>query len=323
MQRALTSGCHEDDLPPPHDPNHLAPPNISWLSRLSSGHRRGSMGFSEIGGTSMIDDENSNSFQGTGHGGGLVIPKSIFGGGADKSSTDIPSPGDASSFALQSTLATIRKEPSVSPEHKKKYQFLPEEPMISERPNTNQSQLSDLISTAVALKCGSDFPVATKESLEQLEEFKIYSNEHEHDFPVAWSQRDGEKEQNSDFGFEMDVDEGGQTVMPTAIVEPSMPHTLEKPPGKIMSKLMQSGFAQSWFFKKEEVTEGDESQSNSRKSSKEETMHDNDNASFQTFGVQMDSNPGPQGFVGVLQEEKRKRSKKEQREFNFMAPQNL
>ena len=64
MQRALTSGCHEDDLPPPHDPNHLAPPNHSWLSRLSSNHRRGSMGFSEIGGTSMIDDENSNSFQG-------------------------------------------------------------------------------------------------------------------------------------------------------------------------------------------------------------------------------------------------------------------
>ena len=64
MQRALTTGCHEDDLPPTHDPNHLAPPNISWLSRLSSHHRRGSMGFSEIGGTSLIDDENSNSFQG-------------------------------------------------------------------------------------------------------------------------------------------------------------------------------------------------------------------------------------------------------------------
>jgi len=230
---------------------------------------------------------------------------------------------------LQSTLATIRKETSDSPKNKIKYQFLPEEPMISERPNKNQGQLSDLISTAVALKCGSDFPVATKESLEQLEEFKIkiYSKEreHDHDFPVAWSQRDGEKEQHSDFGFEMDVDEGGQTVMPTVIVEPlvPMPHTLEKPPGKIMSKLMQSGFAQNWFFKKEEVTEGDEPQSTSRKSSKEETMHDNDNASFQTFGVQMDSNPGPQGFVGVLQEEKRKRSKKEQREFNFMAPQNL
>ena len=38
----------------------------------------------------------------------------------------------------------------------------------------------------------------------------------------------------------------GQIVqMPTVIVEPSMPHTLEKPPGKIMSKLMQSGFAQN------------------------------------------------------------------------------
>jgi hypothetical protein len=48
----------------------------------------------------------------------------------------------------------------------------------------------------------------------------------------------------------------GQTVMPTVVVETlvPMPHTLEKPPGKIMSKLMQSGFAQNWFFKKEEVT---------------------------------------------------------------------
>ena len=76
--------------------------------------------------------------RGTVHGGGLVIPKSIFGGGADKSLTDVPSTGDAQGFALQSTLATIRKETSESPEHKKKYQFLPEEPMISERPNTNQ-----------------------------------------------------------------------------------------------------------------------------------------------------------------------------------------
>ena len=48
----------------------------------------------------------------------------------------------------------------------------------------------------------------------------------------------------------------GQTVMPTVVVETlvPMPHTLEKPPGKIMSKLMQSGLAQNWFFKKEEVT---------------------------------------------------------------------
>ena len=66
MQRALTSGRDEDDLPPPlQDPNHLAPPpTISWLSRLSSNHRRGSMGFAEISGTSLMDDENSNSFQG-------------------------------------------------------------------------------------------------------------------------------------------------------------------------------------------------------------------------------------------------------------------
>ena len=83
--------------------------------------------------------------------------------------------------------------------------------------------MSDLISTAVALKCGSDFPVATKESLEQLEEFKIYSNEHEHDrdFSVAWSQRDGEKEQNPDFGFEMDVEEGGNALKDKIFV--SMP----------------------------------------------------------------------------------------------------
>jgi hypothetical protein len=41
-------------------------------------------------------------------------------------------------YYMNGPLATIRKETSESPEHKKKYQFLPEEPMISERPNTNQ-----------------------------------------------------------------------------------------------------------------------------------------------------------------------------------------
>ena len=132
-------------------------------------------------------------FQGTGT--GLVIPKSIFG---DKFSDDVPSPGEGASFAMQSTIATIVRESSHSPENKKKYQFLPEEPMLSERPHTSasQGQLSDLINTAVVLKCGSDFPVATKESLEQLEEMKqrlIHS-----------------KEQECSSVFEMDVEEGGK-----------------------------------------------------------------------------------------------------------------
>ena len=138
---------------------------------------------------------NSMSFIFQGTGTGLVIPKSIFG---DKFSDDVPSPGEGASFAMQSTIATIVRESSHSPENKKKYQFLPEEPMLSERPHTSasQGQLSDLINTAVVLKCGSDFPVATKESLEQLEEMKqrlIHS-----------------KEQECSSVFEMDVEEGGK-----------------------------------------------------------------------------------------------------------------
>lgn len=280
------------------------------------------MGFSEIAGTSLVDDENSNSFQGSG--GGLVIPKSIFGG--EKASNDVPSPGDASSFALQNAITNaILREPSKSPENRKtKYQFLPEEPMISERPetNTNQGQLSDLISTAVALKCGSDFPVATQESLELLEEMKQRLSQ--------------SKENECSSMFEMDVEEGGNTVIPEVIVEPPVSKRIEKPPGKIMSKLMQSGFAQNWFFKNDEPETDEESASasSSRKTSKEESsvnsMVLDDNASFQTFGPQtQDFAPrdlegsGPKGFFGVLEDEKHKRSKRQFREVNFIAPQNL
>ena len=90
---------------------------------------------------------------------------------------------------------------------------------------------------------------------------------------------------------------------------------------------MQSGFAQNWFFKNDDQVE--EEQSASRKSSKEEsvTLMTDDNASFQTFGatssVQMaTSGLNPKVFDGALENEKRKR-KRELREANFMAPQNL
>ena len=119
------------------------------------------------------------------------------------------------------------------------------------------------------------------------------------------------------------------------VVEPiALPDTLEKPPGKIMTKLMQSGFAQNWFFKNEEPEMEEESPSSSRKTSKEESsvnsMILDDNASFQSFGPQtQEFGPrgqdimGPKGFSGVLEDEKRKRSKRELREVNFIAPQNL
>ena len=56
--------------------------------------------------------------------------------------------------------------------------------------------MSDLISTAVALKCGSDFPVATQESLELLEEMKQRLSQ--------------SKENECSSMFEMDVEEGGK-----------------------------------------------------------------------------------------------------------------
>ena len=89
---------------------------------------------------------------------------------------------------------------------------------------------------------------------------------------------------------------------------------------------MQSGFTQNWFFKNDEI---EEDASTSRKSSKEEplTLLTDDNASFQTFGTSgteaaATSGLNPKGFAGALENEKRKR-KRELREANFMAPQNL
>ena len=48
----------------------------------------------------------------------------------------------------------------------------------------------------------------------------------------------------------------GHSIIPAVVVDSptTIPQNLEKPPGKIMSKLMQSGFAQNWFFKNEEIT---------------------------------------------------------------------
>ena len=108
MPKALT-GNNEEALHPLPDGDHLDVPNKSWLSRLSANHRRQSMGFSEIAGTSLLDDENSNSFQGTT--GGFVIPKNIFGGAGGQHSIDTPSPGDESVFGMQGiTLQTERSD---------------------------------------------------------------------------------------------------------------------------------------------------------------------------------------------------------------------
>merc|ERR1712241_1358376 len=104
------------------------------------------------------------------------------------------------------------------------------------------------------------------------------------------------------------------------MVQPPSPMP-QKPPGEIMSKLMQSGFTQNWFFKNEDPELEEDSPGSSRKTSKAESLDSSrktskeesnnsilldENASFETFGPQKQEfgphgqNLGPKGFFGVL-----------------------
>ena len=118
-----------------------------------------------------------------------------------------------------------------------------------------------------------------------------------------------------------------QSVIPVITEEPqaSLPPKIERPQGKIISKFMESSFAQNWFFKNEEM-EGD----NGTKSIKVDVKAD-----FQAFvppaqefgpRTQEELEPKklePKGFLQVLEDEERKRTKREQQEINFILPQNF
>ena len=270
FQRAL-KGSEESEV---QDSNHLTT-QTSWIARLSHNSRRPSMGFSDVTGTSLMDDDSN---QGSGSGPGLVVPKSLFGFKTGES-LETPSPGDPDGIF------------SVAVKQDKTIQLLKANEDYDVQMTTSTSygaHLSDLV---------SEFPVATKESLKEIQEMKLRLKESE----------------NSDM-FDMEVEDEG--------IKIKIPIPEEKPPSKILSKIMASGMTQSWFFRNPEQ-EVEEEQSSSRKSSSNTTptivLEDEENASsgFQFERKQKSSKKS--SLSGMLSREE----KREQRETNFFSPQNF
>lgn len=271
----------------------------NWLTMLSTNHRRPSMGFAgDTTGTSFIDDDNSNSFQGNDKV-RMVVPKSLFGIGG-QNTIDTPSPGDDSVFSIavnadNHQLTLIHENTD----------FMDTNTM---QPSASNHQLADLVNSG-------QFTVATQESLEQLKSMRErLDNNKEHDV------------------FEMDDDDdfkkSKQASVKNAAVAP-----VEKPPGKIMSKIMQSGLAQNWFFKNPDADQDhhDSEGSGSRKTSANSSqtapvVHVEDANAMWDYsqGQKLQKSTSATGFTGLLADKSASAKKKtEDRVTNFMAPQNF
>ena len=119
-----------------------------------------------------------------------------------------------------------------------------------------------------------------------------------------------------------------QSVIPVITEEPqaSLPPKIERPQGKIISKFMESSFAQNWFFKNEEIE--DKVCTKSISVQKFGPPAQEFGECSQKFGprTQEELEPKklePKGFLQVLEDEERKRTKREQQEINFILPQNF
>ena len=125
-----------------------------------------------------------------------------------------------------------------------------------------------------------------------------------------------------------------KSVIPVITEEPqaSLPPKIERPQGKIISKFMESGFAQNWFFKNEEM-DGDVCTKSIKVDVKANVQAfvppaQEFGESNQKFGPRTQEelepkNLEPKGFLQVLEDEERKRTKREQQEINFILPQNF
>ena len=125
-----------------------------------------------------------------------------------------------------------------------------------------------------------------------------------------------------------------QSFIPAVREEPqvSLPPKIERPQGKIISKFMQSSFAQNWFFKKEEME--DEVCTKSKKLDAKTSVQKFCTPAQEFGECSQKFGPGTQekleskeletkGFLEVLEDEERKRTKREQQEINFILPQNF
>ena len=281
---------------PQSESGHLTLPQTTWLSRLGINHRRSSMGFTM--GTSMheLDEENSNSFSNA-----FSISKSTLG-----LETPIEAEGEVGGHFVQVTEdGKFKLEGYQSTYHN--YE------------SSHSETLKDALGTAINV---SEFPVATQESLAQLEEMKMRLNK-----------------SSDDAVFDMDLDVDNSTTIPAIVVDDSSPGPSRKTsreqaeqakPSKLLSNIMQSGFAQNWFFKGDgEMSTEDKSQKTEEKFTSTAFMHDeteNANFPFAFSGIEEGGGKRKGMTTKATADKKLVEEQKQKREFrerNVFMPQNF
>ena len=278
---------------PQSESGHLTLPQTTWLSRLGINHRRSSMGFTM--GTSMheLDEDNSNSFSNA-----FSISKSTLG-----LETPIDAEGEVGGHFVQVTEdGKFKLEGYQSTYHN--YE------------SSHSETLKDVLGTAINV---SEFPVATQESLAQLEEMKMRLNK-----------------SSDDAVFDMDLDV--ESNIPAIVVDDSSPGPSRKTsreqaeqakPSKLLSNIMQSGFAQNWFFKGDgEMSTDDNSQKTEEKFTSTAFMHDEtENANFPFAFSGIEEGGGKRkGMTKATADKKLVEEQKQKREFrerNVFMPQNF
>ena len=278
---------------PQSESGHLTLPQTTWLSRLGINHRRSSMGFTM--GTSMheLDEENSNSFSNA-----FSISKSTLG-----LETPIEAEGEVGGHFVQVTEdGKFKLEGYQSTYHN--YE------------SSHSETLKDALGTAINV---SEFPVATQESLAQLEEMKMRLNK-----------------SSDDAVFDMDLDVDSASI-PAIVVDDSSPGPSRKTsreqaeqakPSKLLSNIMQSGFAQNWFFKGDGEMSEDKSQKTEEKFTSTAFMHDeteNANFPFAFSGIEEEGGKR-KGMTKATADKKLVEEQKQKREFrerNVFMPQNF
>lgn len=292
FQKAIKAGEEELEQHVDQEANS----SMNWLTRLSTNHRRPSGFAGDFAGTSFIDDDNSNSFQEQGHGSRMLVPKSLFGVGT--SNIDTPTPGEDSVFSI--AVNSEKNQLTLIQENTTEFMDTNTATLQSSASN---HQLSELVTSG-------QFTVATQESLEQLKSMRERLDHQKGDHDM----------------FEMDDDDDFKHKSKMPMPAPSGP--VEKPPGKIMSKIMQSGLAQNWFFKNPDA-EHEESEPGSRKTSANSShtapviVVEDANAMWDyPQGQKLQKSSSATGFTGLLDKSSKKK-KTEDRVTNFMAPQNF
>ena len=279
---------------PQSESGHLTLPQTTWLSRLGINHRRSSMGFTM--GTSMheLDEENSNSFSNA-----FSISKSTLGletpmeGGEGEVGGHFVQVTEDGKFKLEGYQSTYHNYES-----------------------SHSETLKDALGTAINV---SEFPVATQESLAQLEEMKMRLNK-----------------SSDDAVFDMDLDVDSASIL-AIVVDDSSPGPSRKTsreqaeqakPSKLLSNIMQSGFAQNWFFKGDGEMSEDKSQKTEEKFTSTAFMHDeteNANFPFAFSGIEEEGGKR-KGMTKATADKKLVEEQKQKREFrerNVFMPQNF